>query len=354
MSEPLMYRCTPRKIRRYVERCMLKGLVPMIESSPAMGKSAVMALIAKDYHLKLIDHRVSTSLPEDVNGLPNFQNGKATFSPFDIFPTVTDEIPEGYQGWFLFLDEFNSGNKTVLAAYYKVLLDRMVGQHPLHPNLVMACAGNLASDRAIVNQLGTALQSRLVWLQMELEINEFLEDVAFAQNWDPRIISYLSWKGKSALHDFRPDHQEKTFCAPRTWEFMNKLIKNEEVVEEDAALYAGTITSGVAVDFIQFTKVFNELTRIEQVVKDPEGARIGKDSPTKFANMTHLIQHVDDDSFEKVATYVNRHGAEHRTLFFRGLMVQKPDLKKHPAFRKALVELSRYLNDDDAPAAVAA
>lgn len=372
MSEPMAYRCTPRQIRRHVERCIRKGLVPMIESSPAMGKSAIMALIARDYNLKLIDHRMSTSVPEDMNGLPKFRDDDtATFAPFDIFPLDTWELPlwpgeterkfnergeciNCYAGWFIFLDEFNSANKAIMAASYKLVLDRMVGQKKLHPNVVIACAGNLSSDRAIVNQVGTALQSRLVWLTMELNLDEFLEDVAFPQKWDNRIIAYLSYKGLSVLHDFKPDHSDKTFCAPRTWEFMNKLIQGEQVREEDAALYAGTITSGVAVDFIQFTKVFNELTRIEEVVKDPENARIGRDSPTKYANMTHLVEYVDDDNFEKVAVYVNRNPAEIRTLFFRGLMVQKPELKKHAAFRKALVELSRYLHDDDAPAAVAA
>jgi len=55
-----------------------------------------------------------------------------------------------------------------------------------------------------------------------------------------------------------------------------------------------------------------------------------------------------------VATYVNRLPLEFRVLFFRGLLVQKPELKKHQAFRKAMVELSRHLHDtieDDAAAA---
>lgn len=346
MTEANLYRCTPRQIRRFVDKCIRKGLVPMIESSPAMGKSAIMKLIADDYRLWLIDHRMSSSVPEDMNGLPHFQNGMATFMPFDIFPTENTPIPDGYNGWFLFLDEFNSANKAVQAASYKLLLDKMVGQHKLHPNIVMTCAGNLASDRAIVNQLGTALQSRLVWLQMELDLNEFLEDVAFKQGWDSRIIAYLQYKGIDALHDFKPDHSEKTFCAPRTWEFMNNLIKDEEVVEADTPLYAGTITSGVAVDFVQFTKVFSELTRIDDVVKDPEHARIGKDNATKYANMAHLVEYVDGSNLGKLATYVNRHNAEFRTLFFRGVMVRRPELKKTDPFRKALVELSRYLNDD--------
>ena len=31
---------------------------------------------------------------------------------------------------------------------------------------------------------------------------------------------------------FRPEHTEKTFSSARTWEFMNKLIRGREVVDD--------------------------------------------------------------------------------------------------------------------------
>lgn len=371
------YRCTPRQIKKFAIRTMKAGRVPMVESSPAMGKSAIFAQIARDYNLKLIDHRLSTSTPEDMSGLPNFDDGIARFIPFDLFPIegVTElplwpgetkrkfnaagECINCYQGWLLFLDEFNSATKMVQAACYKLILDKMVGQHKLHSRVMMACAGNLSSDRAIVNTIGTAMQSRLVWLTMELNFEEFLEDVAFPQKWDKRIIAYLSYTKGAKLHDFKPEHNEKTFCAPRTWEFMNDLIKDQEyklitkadgsvhwTMDEEAPLYAGTITSGVAVDFINFTKVFESLPKVKDIVDDPSGTPVPSEPSTKWATVTHLLEHVEEDNFDEIATYVTRMTMEFRVLFFRGLMVQKPELKKHKAFRSALVSLSRYLNDD--------
>ncbi|MER9436735.1 hypothetical protein NKJ04_17730 [Mesorhizobium sp. M0618] len=319
--------------------------MPFIKSSPAMGKSAIVASVADEYGLALIDHRLSTSAPEDLSGLPHFENGIAKFAPFDTFPTEDTPLPEGKQGWLLFLDEFNSASKAVQAAAYKLVLDRMVGLKKLHPRVVIVCAGNLSTDRAIVNPIGTAMQSRLVHLKMVLDHDEFMEDVAFKYGWDGRIIAFLNYK-KSALHDFRPDHNDETFCSPRTWEFMNDLIRGEEVREEDAALYAGTITSGTAVEFITFTKVFNDLPKIGVILSDPLGAQLPADSATRYATVTHLIEHANDDDFNPIAEYMNRLPSEYRVLFYRGLIIQKPELKKHQAFRKAMVELSRYLHDD--------
>lgn len=355
MSGLSAYTVTPRQARKFIIRCMTAGLVPFLQSSPAMGKSAMIGSIADEYNLWPIDHRLSTSAPEDLSGLPKFKDdGTATFAAFDTFPTEDTPIPEGKDGWLLFLDEFNSATKMVQAAAYKLVLDRMVGQKKLHPRVVIVAAGNLSTDRAIVNLLSTAMQSRLVHLEMVLDLNEFLEDVALPKKWDGRIISYLSYKGIGALHDFRPEHTEKTFCSPRTWEFMNKLIKGREVIDADAALYAGAITSGAAVDFINFTKVYEKLPKFRDIIADPENIALPNDSATRWATITHLIEHVTDDSFDPVATYLARFTAEFRVLFFRGLRVQKPELKKHPAFRKAMVELSRYLHDDDVDIAAAA
>jgi hypothetical protein len=323
-----------------------------------MGKSAIMASIAKEFRLKMIDHRLSTSAPEDLSGLPHFENGVATFSPFDTFPTEDTPIPVGHDGWMLFLDEFNAASKMVQAAAYKLVLDRMVGQKKLHPRVVLACAGNLTTDRSIVNPLSTAMQSRLIHLTMVLHFDQFMEDVALPQAWDSRIVAFLNMK-KSLLHDFRPDHNDKTFCAPRTWEFMHKLIKGREFktifkadgtsyyeMEEEAALYAGAITSGVATDFITFTKVYESLPKLKDIVKDPGGIPIPSDSSTRWATVMYLIENVENNNFDMIATYINRLPLEFRILFFRALMVQQPQMKKHQAFRTAMVELSRYLHDD--------
>ncbi len=210
------YTCTPRQLKSLLSEVLMAGLVPFIQSDPGMGKSSIVKALAKEYGLKMIDHRLSTSAPEDIQGLPRFDaNGKAYMSPFaDIFPTEDMSIPKGYNGWILFLDEFNSARKEVQAASYKLILDRMVGQYRLHDQVAMVAAGNLATSRAITTQLSTAMQSRLIHLELAISFNEWLEDVAIKENYDSRIIAYLS-QYPNELLDFRPDHQEKTFSCPR-------------------------------------------------------------------------------------------------------------------------------------------
>lgn len=347
MSELNIYRCTPRQVRGYVLDCLYSGLVPFIQSSPGMGKSSIVKSIAKELSLQLKDHRLSTSAPEDLTGLPRFdEDGKARFSPFaDLFPVAGTPIPEGKDGWLLFLDEANSAPKSVQAAAYKLILDRQVGQHDLHENVGIVLAGNLSTDRAITTSLSTAMQSRLVHLEMQIDFNQWLEDVAFKEDYDSRIIAYLNYK-PSQLMDFRPEHQEKTFCCPRTWEFMNRLIKHKGTVsEKDAALYAGVLTSGVAVDFIQFTKVFDSMVSIKDILEDPKSCPIPGDISTRWAVISHMMEKVTEDNFSDLCTYANRFDATFRILFYRSVMARQSHLRSHEAFQKAMTDLSRYLNE---------
>ena len=320
------------------------GLVPFVQSSPGMGKSSIAKSLAKEANLQIIDHRLSTSEPTDMSGLARFnENGYAYYSPFEgLFPLESTPLPDGKNGWLLILDEFNSAKKDVQAASYKLILDREVGQHKLNPNVYIICLGNLATDRAIVNNLSTAMQSRLIHFVMEVSFTEWLEDVAIKDSYDSRLIAFLSMYPKY-LMDFRPDHQEKTFCCPRTWEFMNKLIMDEEIVDEDAPLFAGTITSGKAVEFIQFNKAINGLVNVKDVIADPHYCQLPPNLACLWATTTHLLEQVNHKNFDPICTYVGRFDMSFRVLFFRSIVIRYPELKQHPAFIRSLSEVSRYL-----------
>lgn len=99
-------RVSPRKLTWLTALTLEAGLVPFVAGSPGTGKSAIVHQLSKAGNLKLIDHRLSTSDPTDLSGLPHFVNGEAHFAPFaGLFPIEgISVIPEGYDGWLLFLN----------------------------------------------------------------------------------------------------------------------------------------------------------------------------------------------------------------------------------------------------------
>lgn len=341
--------CTPRQARNFIVRALKAGNVPFLTSSPGMGKSAMIHSIAEEFGMLVIDHRMSGAAPEDMNGLPHFnKEGNAEFAAFEgLFPLEGSKVPDGYNGWLLLLDEFNSAKKEVMAACYKLLLDGMVGQKKLHPNVMIVLAGNKATDRAIVNPIGTALQSRVVHFEMELNFDEFVEDVMVPFDWDERLIAFLH-ANQSYLHDFVPEHKNKTFCCPRTWDFVNKDLKNQgtgSLPDSDSLYYSGYVTAGKAVEFVQFTQVYNQLVTIERVVKDPETANVPTDNNLCWATVIYLANKTTEDNFPEVLKYIERFKTfTHRILYFRAAGKNNPDIQATPEWRKSAASISKYLH----------
>lgn len=343
----MQYTISPSQAYTEVLHCISRGVAPLIVSSPGLGKSSIIQRVAKDYRLKLIDLRLSQCTPEDLNGFPMRMGDKAQFVPFDIFPLKGEPLPvdedgNEMEGWLLFCDEITSASKSVQAAAYKLILDRMVGSFKLHENCVIAAAGNKATDKAVVTQMSTALQSRMTHYEMEVCEKSWI-DWAFKNDIDNRVISFISYM-PSRLMDFRPDHQDKTFPCPRTWEFLSRLIKDEEVNEKISARIAGTIGTGCATEFIAFAKEFDRLPRFEDIAAAPLNAPVPPEVSTKYATMSMLVEHVDDKSMDAVLSYVDRFDIEMQILFSRGCAAMKPDLRtKHVGFGKFLTKMVRYL-----------
>jgi len=335
-------------IDSHIKACLKSGLVPFIQSSPGMGKSSIVKAIANDYKLQLIDHRLSTSAPEDFTGIPQFKEGKATFTPFDLFPLEGDNPPKGFKGWLLFLDEFNSAPRHIQAAAYKLILDRQVGQHQLHEDVFIVCAGNKQTDKAITTELSTAMASRLVHLTLEVSSQDWVNKVAIPLGFSNEVIAYIS-AYPDRLIDFDPNKntQEKTFCCPRTWEFVDRLVQSVGTDDNYLPVYCGAITSGVAMEFIQYCKVFQSIPSWEVIAINPKEAPISDDKAIQYACLTSLAQQARLNAPEMLSIfcYVNRLSTDLRILFYRILTIRDKEWLASDVLMQQMKDIVRYLHD---------
>src|SRR5690606_17409789 len=99
--------------------------------------------------------------------------------------------------------------------------DRAVGPHKLHSHCFIVMAGNRKEDRALVNDMGSAMQSRLVHLHLRSDLESWRE-WAVSNGIDSRVIGFLSFM-PTMLNAFDPDLVGSTFPCERTWEFVSKL-----------------------------------------------------------------------------------------------------------------------------------
>lgn len=307
-----------KQAKEMVTDCLFAKLVPMIVGSPGLGKSAIVQEVANDLNLKVIDERLATSDPTDMRGFPNVnrETGRSGYLPMDTFPLEGDALPEGYDGWLLFLDELNSADKDVQKAAYKLIYDRMVNQTPLHERCVIVAAGNLDTDNAIVEELSTALQSRMIHMQVALNHEDWL-DWSSKAGIDYRVRAYVRFK-PTMLFNFNPDHDDKTFACPRTWEFASRLIqKKERLSFTDKALLAGTVGEGVGREFAGFCEVIHDLPTIDQVKQAPESTPIPTEPSVQWATAGMIGAHMDADNAAGLIEYIKRMPKEFQVFALR-------------------------------------
>ena len=308
-------------------------IVPMLTGSPGMGKSAIVKDIAKTYNLKLIDLRLSQCDPTDLMGFPSIQGQRAGYLPMETFPLEGDPIPEGYSGWLLFLDEFNSASIAVQAAGYKLILDRMVGQKNLHKHVAVVCAGNLETDGAIVNPMSTAMQSRLAHLELMTDGDQWL-DWAYENDIHRFITSYIKFKPGS-LYAFSPDHTDKTYACSRTWEFANRVLEVTGTDDKDLLpMLAGVLSEGVAREFIGFTKIDKDLPKITQIMESPNSIQVPDEPSVLFALTGSISHHANKDNLVPLITYIKRLPKEFQVVTLRETVRRQKELVSHPAMQE--------------------
>lgn len=202
------------------------------------------------------------------------------------------------------------------------------------------------TDRAVVVSQSTALQSRLIHLELIINHEDWYE-WAYANGIDSRVIGYLSYK-KNDLYVFKPDHTDKTFRCPRTWHFASDLIKGRTDLDEiDRATIAGAVTEAGAVPFISFTELGHKVPKIEDILSDPEETEVPPESSHRFFTISSIIDHVDDKNLDKFITYANRFPEEFQVIFLRGVTHRKPDLRKHKSYSAMAIKVLRFANQDD-------
>lgn len=309
------------------------GLVAMVTSSPGLGKSAIVAKIAKTFNLQLIDLRLSQMDCTDLLGFPTHNGERMGYAPPEHFPLDgLDALPKGKGGWLLFLDEFNSAALSVQAAAYRLVLDRQVGKYNLHKNVAIICAGNKETDGAIVNRMSTAMQSRLIHLELDVDVKCWLAWAAEAQ-LDYRVISYIESRPEH-LHQFDPNHNDKTFATCRTWEFASKLIKGKETSPRMLNMLIGTISAGIAHEFNAHLSYCSDLPTITQISANPNTIAIPDDPSLLYATSHMVAAYLEEKNSEKLIEYIKRLPLEFGTTAIRSALKRNKELLKLPPVRE--------------------
>ena len=288
--------------------------------APGIGKSSIVKQIAQEKDVNFIDLRLSLLDPTDLKGIPFYdkESHTALWAPPAFLPRDGVGI--------LFLDELNTAPPAVQASAYQLILDRKVGEYTLPDGYAIVAAGNRESDRGIVYKMPSPLANRFVHLEMEVSVEDW-KDWAYSAGIDDRIIAYIAYKNED-LFSFDPKLNEKSFATPRSWEFVNNILKSSMPANLVLESVAGAIGRERAVNFLSFSKVMGRLPDLDAILSG-ESSDQSKEIDVLYALSAGLVSKIlsapEDAKVENLLMYSLAMQSEFAVMMVQDL--QRADIK---------------------------
>jgi len=265
MSESDTRTVTPTGIRKALTKCFNIQRPLFLWGPPGIGKSEIVADVAKEMGGLMIDLRLGQMDPTDIRGIPYYNKEEGIMDwapPIDLPDTNT---AAQYPAVVLFLDEMNSAPPSVQAAAYQLVLNRRVGKYVLPDNVVLVAAGNRESDKGVTYRMPTPLANRFVHQEMRVDFADW-QEWAVSNGIHSDVVGYLSF-AKQDLYDFDAKSASRAFATPRSWSFVSELLEDDDLDHDTLTdLVSGTIGEGLAIKFMSHRKISNKMPLAEDIL----------------------------------------------------------------------------------------
>lgn len=312
---------TTSELFAYLDTLIDADIPVFIHGSPGIGKSYIVAEMAKKHSLELVDVRLSQMDPVDLRGVPSIRNEQTVWMPPVFFPKDPDS--EG----ILFLDELNSAPPSVQAAIYQLVLNRKMGEYVLPSGWRIVCAGNRISDRGVVFRLPTPLANRMVHLHVEARFEDF-KLFAITEGLHPFIIGFLGFRPDLLTSEpVSEDDSNPAFATPRSYHMLSNVLKKEENAAKIAPIVYGLIGYGAGIEFLSYVKVYEKLPDVGAIYHG-EYPEIDKSEPALlYALVSAMVELYREE--EGFATHLFGFSQTLPTEF--GVMLIKDAIVKAPS-----------------------
>ena len=327
---------TPQELLPYLSRLVEQklSLSLMLWGPPGIGKSSIVARVAEQHGLELVDLRLSQLAPTDLRGLPVAEGGKSKWFPPEFLPSSGQGI--------LFLDEINMAPPAMQGIAQQLILDRQVGSYRVPEGWFIWAAGNRKADRAAVFEMPSALANRFIHLDLVPDLDSF-KAWGLQAGISEQVLAFLAFR-PTLLHQI--DAQRPAWPSPRSWTMADRLFRADLSTEP-------AVGSGAAGEFEAFCMVYDKLPDLEAILTGNHKVKFPEEASARYATVLGLAVRADTAAkgMAALSWLIKQAGAEWVQFFATDLFRvmrergQFGDLARQIASNPELKDFARKMRD---------
>lgn len=320
---------TPSRLIQAITHCTNRRRPLFIWGQPGIGKSDIVAEVAKRQGRPLIDIRLPLMEPTDMRGIPYLadvkiydkngvlvkdEQGVPLTEKIFTWSNPSDLPTDPNSNALVFFDEMSAAPPSVQVATYQIILNRKIGTYTLPKDVVIVAAGNRVKDKGVAFNMPSALRNRFSHLTLAVDFEDWKE-WALLNRIHKDIVGYLSFQ-PTDLNTFENNGDANAFATPRSWWITSELLQEpndkgqlvDTTLPDDvlADLIMGTVGDGPGAKFKIYRKSAANLPHARDILSGKVTKLTVKQVDIMYALTTALAYELIDSSARAIAAAKNK------------------------------------------------
>ena len=308
-------------------------VIPYLIGGAGLGKTSIVQQIAEErehgcYILSLAQYDAA-----ELAGIIALVDGEAKRIMPHWLAKIT-EMASKMEAVYLFGDEVVQSPVSNQNVWAQVVNERRIGEFKLPDNVAIVAAGNRTSDRAGTNTMPTHLRDRLMFLEVEADLETTIAYMV-AHGIHEDVTGFL--RGfPQALHEF--DRDANASPSPRSWDRVATILDwgLDPVCEAEAI--SGQVGRARCADFLGYRKLKANMPDLDRIVSNPDSADIPRDAMVLYALSAGLAHKMNQSNAGNIIKYLKRLDQQEFAAFaVKDAVNRDPELKKSEAVRQWII-----------------
>ncbi len=209
----------------------------LLMGPPGIGKSAVMAQVARECHVGLVSYTMTHHTRQSAIGLPHVVEREYAGCRMSLTEYTMSEIiasiyrcmeQTGLREGLLFIDEINSVSETLSPVMLQLLQNKQFGMHALPEGWIIVAAGNPSEYNRSAKEFDLVTLDRVRLLEIEPDF-EAWKSYARVQQVHSAVLSYLEIHPEH-FYEAESTGRDRRYVTARGWEDLSRLLLSYEAL----------------------------------------------------------------------------------------------------------------------------